>query len=297
MKKKHDTIESLLETGKKTGLTLSEQEEMWAELKSYTEFHAVQTDQDPAPFWSWILTPFSKIAVSLAAVILIVTAGTASTDSLPGEFLYDVKVNIVEPLIGLTHTSEIEQLNYELLLLDRRLIEMKEMSQLGLLDENAVEDLEKEVEDRSGDITQLLHADETIEAGMKLEAIANAETSVRTQEYIEDTKYDRMRKSKFESAADNLHTLYETEARDFVAADPVLAMDYLHTVLVELDSTIASESASTTVSGTIDIYDHLEDAKQALQKGDLEDALEYANEAHQVVELGENIEEILGGEK
>src|SRR5690606_30193520 len=113
--------------------------------------------------------------------------------------------------------------------------------------------------DRSEVIVKMMD-EEKIAAAVKLKAIAETETAVRTYKYIEDTKYDRARKSKLETKADDLQALYATEVQDFIAEDPTVAVEYLHTVLVELDSTITDEAASSTVSGSIEIYDYLEDA-------------------------------------
>ena len=292
MKKNHDTVESLLGSGKETGLSVSERADMWNELKSYATFHA------PAPEAVVVKKRFSfanitRFATATAAVVFVsVGTGYASYDALPGEPLYSVKVNMVEPVVGLSHTSEQSQLNYQASLLERRLFEMQQLSETNLLTEESVVTLETKVEEHGSEISGIIAADSdaSVTAKERLDVLGDVVTTLRTHEFIEDTEVGEGRNSKFGSTEDSVSALFATEATRFADAEPSEAVEYIADVIHELDTSLSDEDVASSTVGEVNGF--LEDAEEALSEGDVDRALQFTGEARQVIDVDRNIDEV-----
>ncbi|MBP6924373.1 MAG: hypothetical protein KBC62_03735 [Candidatus Pacebacteria bacterium] len=291
MKKNHETVESLLATGKDTGLSVSERADMWQELRSYAVYHAPAKDTVVVKRFSF--ARIMRFATATAAVVFVsVGTGYASYNSLPGEPLYTVKVNMVEPVLGFSHSSEKDQLNYQVSLLERRLFEMKELSEAELLTEESVVALETKVEEHSSEITEIIASDSdaSVTAKERLDVLGDVVTTLRTHEFIEDIKVGKGRASKFRSTEDSVSALYASEATRFAGAEPSEAVEYIADAIQELDTSLSDEGvASSTVS---EVNDILEDAEEALSEGNIDEALNFTGEAKQVIDLNFNIEVI-----
>ncbi|HEY0964354.1 MAG TPA: hypothetical protein VGE31_01000 [Candidatus Paceibacterota bacterium] len=286
MKKQHDTIESLLETGKNTGLSASEHSEMWQSLKEYAEFHPAKKSL-PYPVF---MNVTKWLAVSASALLFVIGTGAASTSSLPGEPLYQIKVGVVEPVVGYTKFNETEQLTYQAQLLERRLFEMQELLDSKQLNEQTVSELEIQVEEHGSEIQELLESDtdESITSETKLEVLTDVVTTLRTHEFIEDTKVSKERSSKFEETEDVIATLYVSEVQEFAAEQPQEAAEYIKETIQEINE--MSDEVATTSPSFLELNDYLEDVEDALDTGSIDKALQYTGEAQQTIELNQNIE-------
>jgi hypothetical protein len=290
MKKKHDTVESLLATSKDTGLSASERADMWQELRSYATFHA---PTPVAPKKTFSFANITRFATATAAVVFVsVGTGYASYGSLPGESLYPVKVHVVEPALGLSHASEQDQLNYQASLLERRMFEMQELREANLLTEETVSTLETQVAQHGSEIGEIIAADSdaTVSAEVRLDVLGDAVTTLRTHEFIEDTAIGKDRKSKFASTEDSVSALFATEVSRFADEKPADAVEYIADVIHELDDSLASEEVASSTVG--ELTEYLEDAEEALSEGDVDKALQFTGEARQVIELDKNIIEL-----
>jgi len=81
-----------------------------------------------SPFIFSSLFMRDRVMVAMASFVLIVTGGGyAAAGSLPGDPLYGIKVNVLEPLaLGLTF-DEVEKNEYRIELLQRRVAELQEL--------------------------------------------------------------------------------------------------------------------------------------------------------------------------
>ncbi|MFA5954088.1 MAG: DUF5667 domain-containing protein [Patescibacteria group bacterium] len=75
-------------------------------------------------------------AVFLILVLISASTATAAEQSLPGDILYPVKINVTEPARGLLALSTEAQAEWQSLLLERRMNEATELSEQGRLDKN-----------------------------------------------------------------------------------------------------------------------------------------------------------------
>ena len=81
---------------------------------------------------------FRQRAVVAMALILLVSGTTyASAKSLPGDLLYGLKVNVVEPATLVLHFSEQSKNEYKISLLQKRIDELQSLQQRSTLDQEA----------------------------------------------------------------------------------------------------------------------------------------------------------------
>ncbi len=94
-----------------------------------------------------------RFSVAVAfGLVLVLTSGTlafASLQSLPGEKLYSVKVEVLEPLRGVLAVTPDEKLEWEGEKVARRLAEAEELADEDKLEEGEIEKLEQEIEKSS----------------------------------------------------------------------------------------------------------------------------------------------------
>lgn len=295
MKNKHETIESLLTSQKDTSLSVSERADMWQDLHSYATFH---TPVEATVVKRFSFTHVMRFATATAALVFVsVGTGYAAYDSLPGDALYPVKVNVVEPVVGFSHSSEQDQLNYQASLLERRLFEMQQLSKAELLTEETVATIETSVEKHGSEINGIITADidSSVNAKERLDVLSNAVTTLRTHEFIEDTKVGKGRKSKFKSTEVSVSELFETEANRFADDTPTEAVEYIAGVIEKLDSSLTDDDVASSTMG--EVNDYLEDAEDALSNGDVDRALRFTDKAKQVIDLNLNIEAIIHAEE
>lgn len=287
MNKQHDSIESLLETGRETGLSTSEQGAMWQTLREYAEFHPAK-QAAPSPYF---LAISKWLAVTATALVFCVSTGAVATTSLPGEALYPVKVKVVEPFVGLTKLSETDQLTYQAELFDRRLSEMQELLQSDQLNEDNVTELAMQVGEHGDEIQDLLanDTDDSIAPETKLDVLTDVSTTLKTHEFIEDTEISK-KKNSFDDTQKSIAALYTSEAHDFATKQPAGAAEYIQEELAEIDSSV--DDIGTTTASTSEIGDYLSDVEQALDTGAIDKALQYTGEVHQIVDLNKNIEDL-----
>lgn len=293
MKTKYENVESLLETGKQTGLSASERTDMWQSLHSYATFHA-SAEMPVEKNSRWNIQIILRYATATAAVLFVfVGTGYASYGSLPGDALYPIKVQVIEPAVGLSYMSEEDQLSYQTTLMGRRLAEMQKLLEAKKLTEENVVALEEKVTEHSNEIGQILtnDSDESITSETKLRVLGDAVTSLRTHEYIEDTQVSKERKSQFETSEDSVSALFANEASEFAKKNPVNAVDYIADVIHGIDDDLDDERVASSTVG--EVTDYLEDAEEALSNGDVDKALQFTGEAKQVVELDKRIETLL----
>lgn len=81
----------------------------------------------------------NKLAYYVVIPLIVILMGGgavfASGNSLPGNFLYPIKVNLVEPIIGSTISNAEAKAKYESQLATKRMMEAETLARLGKLDE------------------------------------------------------------------------------------------------------------------------------------------------------------------
>lgn len=99
--------------------------------KKYRPAHA-------SPYFSRLSFPWMK-TVALALVVMIAGGGSlayASADSLPGDFLYNAKINFTEELVAATKMTPETRIKYQEARVEKRLNEVDAMLKNGTMTEN-----------------------------------------------------------------------------------------------------------------------------------------------------------------
>lgn len=129
-------------------LPLEVRSRMRAELSSYTDLHAVSGTTSPARSLSLpgFLAGFqSRLYAGLTAVLVLVMGigGTAyaSGDSLPGDTLYSIKVNVAEPVQTALIPSVSGRATWHAILAERRLEEAAQLAARGSLEAEVQDEL------------------------------------------------------------------------------------------------------------------------------------------------------------
>ncbi|MCA9361711.1 hypothetical protein KC845_04125 [Candidatus Kaiserbacteria bacterium] len=296
MNKEFKTTEDLLRAGQKTGLSLRDRNEMWRQLSDYADFHPLKGESRSRP--KSLLTTVRSLVVtkwgpSLVALVFVTVLGSGflSTKSLPGDALYSMKVEVVEPINGLLYFSDRDELNYHVDLMERRLFEMQELSQAEKLTPTEVEILGDQLAERTSDISDLLEqqTDETILPAESLETLSNAVAVVRAQNFIEDRQIDDKTESKLDVVADEINELYKAEVADLLNGEEEQVTEYIYDVLDEMSDDI-EEVTPSVLSSESELGDYLSDVSGALEEGDLEKALLYTGEAKQLLDFNNYLE-------
>lgn len=289
------TPEELFSVSQKTGLTASEQSQMWNELKSYATYHSpVSAPKNTLTARS----PFSLLAHwyvgALASLFFVIGTGATANYSLPGDFLYPIKTEVTEPLLGTLRFSDKDQLEYLGHIIDNRLLEMKELSAINSLSELEITILEEKITEHSSEIIEIVGETEKnkdeISAKETVELLSEIVSDLKTQEYLEDTYVSAQRGSQIEVAGEALNQLYKEELTDFSTEEPEAVSTYIEEILTEIDEYV-NDPTQPTESG-IEVRDYLVDVNEALESNDLEQALYSSSEAQQVIQLDNQIESL-----
>ena len=176
-----DPLEHIVRATKDLHLTDVERVSLRRQLLAHMEEHPALT---PSPYLSFFfMHPALRSGAFALALVLMVGGGSAlaAEGSLPGEILYPLKVNVVEPAIGALQFSAKAQADWQVNLIDRRLVETDELK--------AEENL-----DTSGAVERVteafIRAEQKVKALKKEDAGAAAEVTANfaaTLEKHEDT--------------------------------------------------------------------------------------------------------------
>ena len=302
MKQEHNNFkqtnpspEELFSVSTKTNLTASEQAHMWENLSAYATFHTKAEIPNTQTTNRSIWSHFSYLYTGLTALLLLTFGtGIGSSYSLPGEFLYPVKTQVTEPLLGAFQFTDTEQLEYLSDIIDTRLNEMKTLSEINQLNELKIRILEEQIAEDSQDIVEILTETDTqkhtVETKESVALLSEILLDIQTQEYLENITVSPSRTSKIEEAADTLNDLYLTELKDFSEEEPDEVTVYIESILDEIDTYITDTTESPKTS--IEMRDYLEDVSTALEEKNLEQALIYSSEAKQSLQLDAQIESL-----
>lgn len=274
MKTKPDTIEDVFTPAKQSGLTASEQSEMWNQLKSYAEYHQPVAATAPKKMWSYFNPKmFAGVAASL---VLFVSTGIAAQQSLPGEALYGVKVEVMEPFTELSKTTEQEKLEYNITKLQRRLAEVKQLEEEGSTESESVTLASAYVTEHVDDIITLINESDNQEIShtQVLSTLTQASGVVRAHEVAEDDVYKNESPVTTEVLKD-LDTAFNAEAAAFAKESPADALSYIETIVGEVDETL---TASSTEVEKEQVNEDLEGVADSLRMGDLTEALSSISE-------------------
>jgi len=273
MKTEND-IEQLLTEAKRTSLSNYEKEY----VKSTLLEHAKRTLNEhaplrPSPWRSWAL----RGSISFAS-LLIVFVGTAyaSHNSLPGEPLYALKVDVVEEMIALTKISTEDRVAYDIHLMETRLDEIKKMVHQGTSKTpKDLAQLTDQIDEHVTDMTSILKEkksdhishEEKINMLAKLSGVAKAQ-SKSAQGTLELTEAADTIVDTQESISDAMITAIE----DFIEDESMEVLyEYLSEKIIDVSEYVTVSTTDESARDTVER--HLHDAEEALFDGHTKEAI------------------------
>lgn len=134
-----------------SGISLSAKERQTLRINIFEKIDNNVPKSIKSPFFNW---SFYAKATSLSfAAFVIFTAPiiAAAERSLPGEFLYEVKVGFNEEVVDVFVSKE-EKQNYKKSLLTKRAFEIKTLSEKGELNNEQIKDVEKAIKNSVSEI-------------------------------------------------------------------------------------------------------------------------------------------------
>jgi hypothetical protein len=294
--KKNHTIVTILASQKEVGLTVGERTEMFSQLQAFATLHSPQSEPAVLETRRSAIFLLSRWSVAVASVFfLTVGTGFASTQSLPGDSLYGIKVSVVEPLISLTNSNDTEQLEYQISLMERRLNEMETLYRTNALTEVEADILEEQITVQASNFEDLVSSVEhsEISAEASLTAVSQVVVAIKKQSVLVEKEFGSGRQSTLGGAEETLDQLYEVELNNFIATEPEAVTEYVEELLIEVDRQIVADP-DIAISSALELDRYLEDIEETLETGDLKQAVESAGEASHLLETG-SFFDTLGG--
>lgn len=286
MTNKQNTTEELLQTGKNISLSAGERDEMKSTLLSYAQYHGVKEKTAPRRAWTslvWVRT----MAASAVALVLFVGTGYASTDSLPGEPLYALKVNVVEELVTATKFTEQSQLAHNTVLTNRRLAEVRELARTDRLTAESVTALETELDELVFELHEIIESDTdgSLTTESTLEATNNTAAITAASNKIVRTKASADIAELLEDVVDDAAAFNTEEMQDFItsASDDMISQ-YIADQLQELSQQVSAGMATSTRLKT---QEYIEEVRENIETGNIDTASILISEAVLLVDTDE----------
>lgn len=113
-----------------------------------------------------------KVFIAFAALLLLISGGTtyAATQSLPGEPLYGIKVNIVEPIGMALRIGEEARANYQLSLMDKRIKELETLEREGRSSDKAERQSSSAMLKNISNLEVVVDLDSSLDISSRIEA-------------------------------------------------------------------------------------------------------------------------------
>lgn len=290
MKNEFNKTESLLQSGQQMKMSESEKKDMFATLEAYADFYSPTPAVQEQTSRSWLSFSYPKFVIAGLAFVVITGTGTTlgAQQSLPGQFFYPVKTDVLEPAVGLFHFTELDKLTHQVELSQERFFEMEELVKIQKLTPETMQIIESKTNNHLMNVSEMMSQIESSQES--LAAISDLVSIMQAQEFTE-SKYLN---PETDTTTTDLNTLsaqqlYANEL-DEVSANQEEVTDYIEDTLVKIDTVIEQETTETTEI-QIELADYLEDVSQALQDSDYQAAANFSSEAEQLIEFTEYTQE------
>ena len=165
--------------------------------KSSIRTNLLRTINTPAPKSWWSIVIHANLVrfgvVPLVIVVFLVggSVTVASADTLPGDFLYAVKTEILEPIQGFAHVKTEEKITYKQSLAEKRLQEMVELESVGQLDDREEDLLLARFDEYQGEVSkgaEGISTEELVEVESRFESSLRAHGRIFAQANREDVE-------------------------------------------------------------------------------------------------------------
>lgn len=280
-----ESLATFLKPATEAGLSDTERSLMKSELMAYAAFHTplptAASRAEARSFSLWV-----RAGVAFLAVFMVSGGvGYLSTESVPGDPLYSVKVNVIEPVVSLSHMSEIGQLEYQVALMERRLSEVQSLAAASELGPDEVAIVEAELNDRVTAVTAILDADTdaSIPDAVALDVASQVHALAEAHGELTDGHSTSTEDASFEDIIDKTADRYVAEAETFASSAPPEEVGaYVSEVLIDIELALG-ENGDLASSSVAELRAELEAAAEALEREELDEALLRAGAAQHLV--------------
>lgn len=217
------------------GMNKTEKDIMLSKLEAYTNERPATIRPN---FWQenfrwYSFVHSSRMAYTAFLLIFTVTGSSllvASQDSLPGDLLYSVKVNVAEKAVGVTIFDPIAKVNWEAEKVERRLQEIEILAVQGGLNTKLSESIQVKLEEQTQSFYETVAITESLgnsqsTNSLRLDFEAKVETHGRILEKIEKTSKSEQKEeiSKFRnSIMANQNDTISISATTMMVEEPAL---------------------------------------------------------------------------
>lgn len=143
-----DNLENLFSSARRERLRDDERQRLRANLLAYVRAHRPPVPEPTRRMFGILALLRRPLPVALAVAVILASTGVASAaeQSLPGDPLYTVKINVNERVRGALALSQTSQAAWELERVERRLQEAEALAQRGDLKTAARVELERQLQ-------------------------------------------------------------------------------------------------------------------------------------------------------
>jgi len=192
-----------------------------------------------SPVFAFVESYHVRISQIGALILIFFITGVTYTsgNSLPGDLFYPIKVEVVEPMIGVVNYSPEDKVVWEGEKVERRIVEAEKLAEKNELDDEKLSNLEKRIEKSS---TAFARAAQVV-------ASSSSNSLESRKEKEESIKSAFKKKIARESEEDE--SLEISTARSASGSDPTLEAPTTMMFSAEMaDSSITSTSSISTTS-------------------------------------------------
>lgn len=276
-------ITERLASGERPVLVPSEKADLKRTLMEYVDFHTPKpaASRVTVSWWSWS----HKIAVAVLLITLTTGGlGTTAAYSLPGDALYAVKLQVIEPVELAVFSPTDDVLSEQTFLMERRLAEVQALLETtGSVSPDAAADVTAALAEYTDAVATTLTTTNASSTRVLVtldtaSALIDAHETLLTGEESTTT----VAVDDLDTMADTLKVVQSNYVTDLVEGNATSTLTaYLDISLDTLAAEIATDHyASSTIAST---SEYIDEAKDALLGGSFEAAHEAIAEANQLL--------------
>lgn len=269
-------IEKRLQNSTPVVMSASEKADLKSSLMAYADFH------QPSPMPSKnIPTTFSwrrYASVFTVVILFVTTSGAVAHQSLPGEPLYQFKLNVVEPIVMSVQYPTLDMMSQQTKLMERRLAEVQMLKTEGDL----TTDVSNEVVENLTEYSRALIEEVSKPNKDSLRnfdaaiAVMNAHDVLFNTASLNGTSspFDELAVDLEDAQADQVDTLVEQSDSNTIS-------DYIDDSVSDIQVKINAKKYATTTLQKVG--ESIDEAADSLTLDSLEDVQEHIAEVNQLI--------------
>jgi hypothetical protein len=269
-KVKHPT-EVLLEQGKRLQLSETEHAEMKAAVLSYARYHGVRESamEVSAPgWWYWCQR---GAAGFLSTVCLVVGVGYFSAGSIPGDWLYPIKIDVLEPMVALTQVTSERKLAYQHNRFEARFGELQQLQATDRLTPMALQALSTEFAELSVETSEIIASSPTTETAVTTVTMSDILSVMIATEYSVSEAAGTETAEWFEDTVTQVEMLYGHQLDALLTSATSTIELYIEEQLQIVSANL--EEGTVASSTVIQIEQNVSDVQNSLQTDEYVDAV------------------------